>query len=179
MNTLFGDMAANLATFNPEEEAISVTRAEEVRDEIIRLNFEDQLYVDGELSDGTKLPPYRPTTVIKKLGYREGDLRAKPYERDDSGARFRDTRVDQMTLKDTGFFQRSAKVKYGTKKFQITADDKKYSDDGTNTVYLTDIYGNEILGLNQENLKSIIDRFVRPKLNVVFRHRLFANKNTF
>lgn len=179
MNTLFGDMAANLATFDPQTEAINAARPH--HEEIIRLNFEDQLYERGVDSDGVKLRPYHPTTIEKKLYYREQGGRGKghPYERDNSGERFRDTRIDHMTLKDTGFFQRSAKVKFSDKRFEITADDKKYSDDGRSSTTLRDEHGEEILGLTDKNMEFLKEKYILPTLRQTLRHKLSSNKNTF
>ena len=84
-----------------------------------------------------------------------------------------------MTLKDTGFFQRSAKVKYTKDRFMITADDKKYSDDGGVVTFLTEEHGKEILGLTKENLGFVIEKYIKPSMLTVLRHRIFANKNTF
>lgn len=181
MNTLFGDMAANIATFDPGAEAVNAARPH--AEEIIRLNFEDQLYERGELADGSRLRPYKQSTVDKKDWYRTGPFPPYPttgHERDvDMARRFRDTRTDHMTLKDTGFFQRSAKVKYTKDRFMITADDKKYSDDGGVVTFLTEEHGKEILGLTKENLGFVIEKYIKPSMLTVLRHRIFANKNTF
>jgi hypothetical protein len=159
MNTLFGDMAANLATFNPELEAINAARPH--AEKIVELNRDDQMFEQGIKSDGSVIGrgDYHPVTKEKKAA--EGQ------------------RYDHITLRDTQKFHASMKVKFNDKSFKITADDKKTNDLTGAPEYLTDIYGDEILGLTDENLDFVKEKFILPTLQQTFRHKLFANKNTF
>lgn len=157
MNTLFGDMAANLSTFNPELEAINAARPH--HEKIIELNRDDQMYEQGIKSDGSVIGDYAPLTKEKKAA--EGQ------------------RYDHITLRDTQRFHASMKVKFNDKSFKITADDRKTNDLTGETEYLTDIYGDEILGLTEENIEFVNQKFILPSLQQTLRHKLFANKNTF
>ena len=96
----------------------------EAQFEIIRLNTEDQLYDDGVRSDGTLLPDYSQRSV-EEFGKPEGHIR----------------------LKDTGAFYQSFRVKVDKYGFFIAADDVGDYDEP-----LTDVYGEDILGLTEENM---------------------------
>jgi hypothetical protein len=143
MNTLFGDMAANLSAFNPEEEAIIATKRAEA--EIIDFNVEDQLYEKGINSQGKSIGDYQPFTIAKKEG--EGK------------------RTSNVTLRDEGDFHSSFKVKYGKDRFEITASDPK-------TEKLQKNWGKDILGLTTENLQHIKDDFILPHLRSKLRQIL-------
>ena len=80
----------------------------EVQDEIIRLNTEDQLYEEGIDSQGRSLGEYTPYTIeIKKS---------------------KGQRVDHITLKDTGAFYASFKVRATKTDLIIEADDRSKYD---------------------------------------------------
>lgn len=148
MNTLFGDLAKRVAAFDPYKETIIAAKLAE--DDIIAENI-SALYDSGQRADGTELGDYSKWTAARK----EAD-----------GERF-----DHVTLRDTGRFYASMKVKFDEKSFRITADDKKVNDDGGVT-YLTDEWGDEILGLRDEVLDSIIHNTIKPNMQAAFRAKI-------
>jgi len=103
----------------------------EVKDMIIDLNTEKQLYEKGINSLGRSLGRYSEITImIKKF---EG----KPF--------------DRVTLKDTGDFYRTFKVEVRKGEIVISANTIKDDDD------LIEKYGSEIIGLTDENLEKLIN----------------------
>lgn len=107
---------------------------------ILDMNAEDQLFGKGITRDGIEIAeylPYAPLTVeIKKL-------KGQPTTR--------------VTLRDEGDFHSSFFIDYQEGGFQIKADDWK-------TDKLMYDYGDEILGLTDENFKEFADDYVRPAL---------------
>lgn len=159
MNTIFGDMAANLATFDPQTEAINAARPH--HEKIVELNRDDQMFEQGIKSDGSVIGTGDYARLTKEKKAAEGQ------------------RYDHITLRDTQRFHASMKVKFNDKSFKIIADDKKINDLTGAPEYLTDIYGDEILGLTEENIDFVNQKFILPTLQQTLRHKLFANKNTF
>ena len=94
----------------------------ETQFEIIRLNTQDQLFDEGIRADNKSLPDYSNTSV-NVYGKRAGHI----------------------TLKDTGEFYQSFVVKVDKSGIDIVADTQKEDTD------LSKKYGNEILGLTDEN----------------------------
>lgn len=109
----------------------------EAEDTIIEMNI-GQLYDSGENRDGAKITPeYAPETVkIKKQ-------KGQPTNR--------------VTLRDTFEWQSSFFVQYHPDGFEIKASDWK-------TERLTQKYGDEILGLQDEMVKYLCDNFYFPHL---------------
>lgn len=107
---------------------------------ILDMNAEDQLYEKGIDRTGTFIAdyaPYAPLTIeIKKL-------KGQPTSR--------------VTLRDEGDFHRSFFIEYTTEGFQIKADDWKTSD-------LMKGYGDEILGLTDDNFAEFANDYVKPAL---------------
>ena len=156
MNTLFGDMAVALAAFNPEEEAMLSAKRNRLK--IIRLNRDEQMYEEGIDSRGDKIGRYADSTKRYKESVGQ--------------------RTDHITLRDTQKFHASMDVRFSKNSFEITADDRKESDTpGGSDAFLTQIYGNEILGLTPGNLDFLIEEHIRPHMAFKLRQRLFA-KNT-
>lgn len=114
------------------EEAWFFVIDDEVKEEIIRLNTEDQLEEEGIDSLNRSLGDYSPFTVNIK--------RAKGQ------------RTDHITLKDTGAFYNSFVVKADRTGFTIIADDTSIYD-----VPLTLTFGQDILGLTDENTRFLHD----------------------
>jgi len=156
INTLFGDMAERLAEFIPEEEVI--VSAKRNRLKIIRLNRDEQMWDEGIDSKGRTIG----------RGYYKNST--KEYKQSVG------QRTDHITLRDTQEFHRSMDVRFSKNSFEITADDRKESDTpGGADVFLTDIYGDDILGLTDENLEFVARILVLPnmqdKLRAVLQKR--------
>jgi len=100
------------------------------RNEIIRMNTDDQLYDKGIDSIGANLGEYTPNTKrIKEL----------------KGQRF-----DHITLKDRGLFYDSWIVKVDERAINLDADDVADYDRPLFTVY-----GEDVLGLTDENMLKL------------------------
>jgi hypothetical protein len=106
--------------------------------QLIDTNFEEQLYLKGQLADGSSLPSYSPTTVFLK---QSGDG---------------DRRTENMTLKDQGDFYKGANVKYTKDGYLFGSTDEKADELKFN-------YG-EIFGLTDDNLQEHIDKLFYPEL---------------
>lgn len=116
-----------------------VGRNNKVRNLIIELNTQDQLYNKGIDSNNDSLGNYAPFTI------REKQRKGQPS--------------DRVTLKDTGAFYKSFDVKVnGNGDIDIVADTIKYGFDGAWD--LQEIYGVDIIGLNQTSLNELISELI-------------------
>lgn len=107
-------------------------------DFIIALNYEDQLYDKGIDRDGKKLtPPYAESTVKRK--------------------KRKNQPTGRVTLRDENVFHQSFYIYYGTDNFQIMTTDPIEP-------ILTYRYGEELLGLTDENLQYVTEKFVAPAI---------------
>jgi len=129
-----------------EKEAWLRVIDKEVKEEIIRLNTEDQLYEDGVDSLNKKLGDYSPYTINLK--------------------RLKGQKTSHITLKDTGAFYNSFRITVSSTGITIIADDSSKYD-----IPLTDDFGIDVLGLTQDNKMFLFDwldenynRYVREKL---------------
>ncbi len=127
---------------NFEDEIIKVIE-EVVRENdniILDMNAEDQLFQKGITRKGVEIAsfaPYAPLTIeIKKL-------KGQPTSR--------------VTLRDEGDFHRSFYIEYQADGFQIKASDWKTED-------LMFRYGEEILGLTDDNFHEFAVDYVKPAL---------------
>jgi len=111
-----------------------------LENEIIRLN-QEQLYSSGQLSDGSFLDSYSPYTIVKKQEARSGH----------------DSRVANMTLRDTGAFYKSFKVKITNENVLV------YATDGKTDKLITD-FGKNIFGLTEQNWEELIEQNVVPSI---------------
>lgn len=126
---------------------------ENLKENMVQYNTIDQLFNLGIDSDGRTLGQYSASTIEGTKNY--------------LGKKQKGQRFDHITLKDTGAFYDSFKVIPTQDGLLIVADSEK---DDTN---LRDTFGNEIIGLTDENfsktvaemrLKSIL--FIKNALNV-------------
>jgi len=128
---------------------LAMWKRNDTQDYIIELNTEEQLYEEGIRSDGSEIGNYTSyTKQLKTTG---------------SG----DSRIDHITLKDTGEFYKSFKVTPNKKGFRLTANPNK---DDTN---LFTEFGVNIVGLTKESVHKLID-FIEPMFNKELQKRLFA-----
>jgi len=99
----------------------------DVQDEIIRLNTQEQLFDQGIDSQGRSLGDYSNVSV---------EIYGKP--------------AGHIRLYDTGHYYDSHKVIVDKTGFNITADDVSIYDEP-----LTQVWGEDIIGLTEENLNSL------------------------
>lgn len=104
---------------------------------IIDMNVQDQLYERGIDRNGNSLPEYLPITVRVK------QTRGQPF--------------DRTTLRDTGEFHRSWTIRIADTFFEIVPEDIK-------TELLVAKYGEEIIGLTDENFNEFCWEYVYPEL---------------
>lgn len=119
----------------------------EVQDEIIRLNTEDQLEEEGIDSLGRSLGDYSLFTVAMKRA--EGQ------------------RYDHVTLKDTGRFHDSFTVRVTGDGWIQDADDTSFYDEP-----LFEVWGIDVLGITDENMKYIKEMIVENYIKYVTRELL-------
>jgi hypothetical protein len=107
---------------------------------ISNMNTQIQLYERGETREGVFIAdymPYSPFTVMMK------GLKGQP--------------TDRVTLRDEGDFYNSVYLEYQGDGFEIKASDWKTSK-------LVRDYGEEILGLNDENVNELTWDYLFPAL---------------
>lgn len=120
---------------------------QELKDEILRhedviveMITQDQLYELGIEGRGTEIMsymPYRPRTIKKKI------KKGQPTNR--------------VTLKDTGSFYASLHVEFDDEGFYVTSTQDKAK-------FLLKKYGKTIFRLTDNNLKTLLDEYIRPSL---------------
>lgn len=132
------DRAKNLDT----DKVWLISIDEKTKEHIIQMNTEDQLESDGVFSDGTPTGKYSPLTILYKRA--KGD------------------RYDHMTFKDTGQFYDSWEVRVDRDGLDINADGQVSAD--TN---LFTIYGNDILGLTDENMFFFIEMVKENYIKII------------
>lgn len=112
---------------------------------ILDMNVEDQLFQKGITRKGEEIAsfaPYAPLTIeLKKL-------RGQPTSR--------------VTLRDEGDFHKSFYIEYLGDGFQIKASDWK-------TEKLMFKYGDEILGLTDDNFHEFAVDYVKPALTELLK----------
>lgn len=117
--------------------------------QIVSWNTDDQLYDRGITATGVSIADYEPySEVTIAIKQEEG----KPY--------------DRVTLRDEGDFHHSFDVEADNEKMSIVASDWK-------TVKLLHRYGDEIMGLTEENIKKLKFEVLLPELVEMARKTLF------
>lgn len=130
---------------NFEDELYRVIRKaiENNEEFILALNYEDQLYDKGIDRDGKKLTPE----------YAESTKKYKKRKNQPTG---------RVTLRDENVFHRSFYIYYGPDNIEIMTTDPIEG-------VLTWRYGDEIIGLTDENLQYVIDKYVSPVVTDLFK----------
>ncbi|MDX5586493.1 MAG: hypothetical protein QNK20_16525 [Aureibaculum sp.] len=113
----------------------------ELENVILDINRGDQLYLSGQLSDGSFLPDYRSGTIAEKVT--------------GSG----DKRIENMTLRDSGSFYNGFNLRVTTDKVEVYSSDSK-------TPELVGAYGKNIFGLTDENWQDLVDSNIVPSLTL-------------
>lgn len=123
-----------------EAEAWMYTMSQEsMRDEILRLNFENQLFEEGIDSRGFLLD--------NSYNHRTGPGEYSPYTIEEKRNRTgMGGRYDHITLFGMGAFYASGRVEYDPDSFDILANADKGDDN------LFDMFGRDILGLTKFNI---------------------------
>ncbi len=117
----------------------------DVQDFIIKMNTEDQLFDKGIDSLGVKLDSIGG-------GYTAFTLSIKSEKGQPT---------DRVTLKDTGEFYESFRIRLGADFFVIEANTIKDQDD------LTARWGKDILGLTEESTQKLIDKLKTELIEVI------------
>ena len=107
---------------------------------IIDLNAETQLYEQGVNNLGVSIDDYAP---YSELTIEIKESKGQP--------------TDRVTLRDEGDFHSSFYIEAGAKFFEVKASDEK-------TKGLIKKYGRQILGLTDENIRTLIDEVVLPEI---------------
>jgi hypothetical protein len=115
---------------------------DETKEYIIYLNTELQLEEEGVFSDGSSTGDYSDLTVTIK--------------------RSKGQRYDHMTFKDTGGFYDSFRVQVDTNGFVIDADGQVSAD-----MNLFEFYGENIAGLTNESMNSLIEILIENYIKIV------------
>lgn len=125
---------------------------DELRDEIMRnkevilkMITEEQLYnlgIEGQGIEIWSYQPYKARTVRRKR------KKGQPY--------------DRVTLKDTGKFYSSLDIQFDSSGFYVTSSDEKANA-------LLEKYGKTIFRLTNENLKTLLNDYIRPSLKEKFK----------
>jgi len=146
----FERLLNNVNKFDLNDVLYTLWNDNKVQNYIIELNTEgqptSQLYNLGVDSLGETLGEYSDYTIQFKI---------------EDGQRF-----DHITLKDTGDFYETFKVKPSKKGFQIIANPVKEDNN------LFDEYGKDITGLTEDN-KTLLLAFVKEDFNKEIEKRLF------
>ena len=119
----------------------------EVQNEILRINTEEQLDEQGVDSLGRSLGDYSPFTVSMK--------------------KFKGDRYDHITLNDEGDFHNSFTVRVVADGWIQDADDSSKYDEP-----LFEVYGLDVLGITDENMKYIKEMIVDNYIKYVTRELL-------
>lgn len=118
--------------------------------EIVDMNTQNQLYEQGITATGISIAdydPYSDYTIELKM------MKGQP--------------VDRVTLRDEGDFHRSFEVETDNEKMTIVASDAK-------TVKLLHRYGDDIMGLTQENIEKFEKETLMPEIMKQAQQILFT-----
>lgn len=107
---------------------------------IIDMNVQDQLYERGITSTGQSIASYAPYSPVTRMFK---TMKMQP--------------VDRVTLRDTGAFHKSFTVEATEFDFRIVPKDIK-------TEMLQRSYGDDIIGLTEENLNELMHEYIFPEM---------------
>ena len=115
------------------------------KDVIINMIITEQLYNLGIEGRGIEIWSYQPYTAST---IRRKHKKGQPY--------------DRVTLKDTGKFYASLDIVFDDNGFYVTSSDSKAQG-------LLEKYGKTIFRLTNENLKTLLNDYIRPSLKEKFK----------
>lgn len=119
-----------------------------LQDKITQLVAEEQLYKKGINGKGVEIMSYAP--------YAQSTIRRKSRKGQPT---------NRVTLRDTGEFHKSLFVVFDEGGFYIATEDEKLK-------YLEPKYGEAILRLTDENLKYLLQTYIRPMLAERLKNKL-------
>ena len=138
----------NVKNLTSDKILIQIYADKKVQNFIVDLNRIDQLFETGTDANDNFLGYYSEATELL-FGGRDRNK----------------TTADHITLKDTGAFYKSFFVRIYKDGFTIVANSMKDETD------LTEVYGKDIIGLNEENLQQLIEK-VKVKLIAEIRRQV-------
>ena len=141
------DLMLNRAKKLSDNSAWIFSVDKDVQEEIIRINTEEQLYEDGVDSLGRSLGDYSVFTIQEKKS---------------NGQRY-----DHVTLKDSGDFYDSFTVRVTNDGWAQDADDSSKYDEP-----LFEVWGIDVLGITDENMKYIKEMIIDNYIKYVTRELL-------
>lgn len=147
------DLMLNRAKKLSDNSAWIFSVDKEVQEEIIRINTEEQLYEDGVDSLGLPLDSGKGY-----LGYSTFTINEKKA----NGQRY-----DHVTLKDSGDFYDSFTVRVTNDGWTQDADDSSKYDEP-----LFEVWGIDVLGITDENMKYIKEMIIENYIKYVTRELL-------
>lgn len=136
----FSDKIESLKSINDSMEDVLRVEIEINESLIVYMNAGYQLFEQGITRNGVSISSYEP---YKQRTIREKKIKGQPTNR--------------VTLRDEGLFHASFKVVTGPIGFEIAATDWKTED-------LVAKYGEQILGLTDENLALLLWDYIYPAL---------------
>jgi len=146
------NMLKTIISLDVDSIALEISRQGKFQDLVIELNTEKQLYDKGEDSQGIRL---EGKNIVKGGEYSTTTVKIK---------RVKGQPTNRVTLFDTGEFYASFVVKPYRGGFTIDADAEKEDNN------LFDEFGEDVVGLNQENLQTIINFFKDEILEKINRN---------
>jgi len=151
------DVLQNVQELSVQRIAVEIWAQSEVQQYILDLNRIEQLFERGVNADERVIGYYSEVTQALSAG------QTFSYE----GHSYQKIAGEPYTLLDTSYFYRSFRVILTDEGFKIYADDEK---DGE---YLTERYGEKILGLTQEN-KNQLARHILNRVIELVRAKIFT-----
>lgn len=151
---LISDLRDRLAAFNDALESGRMVQDIILENEadIVSMNADEQLYGHGENALGVSImsyQPYAPSTISRKRA------KGQPFNR--------------VTLRDEGDFEKSFYLRVSLVDFQIAASDFKAE-------FLARRYGDEIMGLTDENLGVLKWQHLYPAIRTKMKQMIYGKR---
>lgn len=148
--TVFRNLFGKIAKLDADKLIKNVLKNDSgLQQDILDLNRIDQLYEEGTNVEGYLLGEYTYNTIVGTTEY--------------SSKLAKGQKTDHVTLKDTGEFYETFKIKVEPNEFIITADLTVHGEPMKSRAYGE--YGSEILGLDEERKKIMFGWLKAPFIN--------------